>query len=134
MPYLSFIPQTVDTAARTVLPDITCSSGINIGDWVRIDSSGNAVLAQANTASNGRVVGVVESKSSSTLANILISGVSTAIFVGLDLTKEYFLSEVTAGAIQDTQPASSGNIIASVGKPVSTTELFVKVQLRTILS
>jgi len=134
MPSLIALPDQVETAARTVIPNITCDSLINIGDWVRIDASGEAVLAQADTSSNGRVVGVVESKPSTVLANILISGVSFPIFIGLDPTKEYFLSESVAGTIQDTQPASSGNIIASVGKPTTTTQLFVKIQLRTILS
>jgi hypothetical protein len=134
MPTLIAVATTAETANRIVVPGVPCSSGINIGDWVRVDNSGNAVLAQADTSSNGKVIGVVESKGSSTLANILISGVSKPIFIGLDQTKEYFLSESVAGTIQDSQPSSAGNIIASVGQPTSTTKLFVKINLRTILA
>lgn len=133
-PSLIAVPVSVDKSERIVIPNVPCDAAISVGDWVRISSSGEALKAQSDTPSNGKVSGVVEAKPSTTLANVLVSGISSGIFLALDQTAEYFLSATTPGTIETSQPSGSGNIVVSVGQPLTTTKLCVKIDKRTILS
>lgn len=134
MPTLIAVPATIDTTARIVIPSIPCDVALAIGDWVRYDDSSNAVKSIADNSTNAKVIGVIESKGTTTTCNVLVSGVSKAIFSSLDPTKEYFLSPLSSGSITVTQPTGSGQVIVSVGRPVSSTKFYVKIQARTILS
>jgi len=131
---LDFITSTAPSASRVVIPDVPCSSSINVGDWVRYDSSASAVLAQADNFTDANLVGVVESKDTTTSCNILVLGISNPIFSSLDVTKDYFLSPTVAGTIQDHAPTSSGNVVVAVGRPKSSTRIYVDVNIRAVLA
>lgn len=105
--------------------NVTCDAGVTIGDAVRIDGSNVAQKAQADTFANAHVYGFVNSKPTSTSCNIVLNGLTGSIFSSLDPTKQYFLSQATAGAITDTAPVSG--VIAPIGKPKNTTILNVQI-------
>jgi hypothetical protein len=107
---------------------VTCLAAVAVGDWVRMNGS-TAEKAQADSVANADVIGVVEAKSAATTCTIRLSGISSAIFLGLDNTKDYFLSAATAGAMvnETAVPSGSGNVVISLGKPFSATEFIVNI-------
>jgi hypothetical protein len=125
-PFSGQLTPIADSAnANVVLPDVDCDVSVSVGDWVRMDSFGVAQKAQADVVASSNVIGLVETKPTTTTANIRVLGVSEAIFVGLDVTKEYLLSEATAGAMTVTAPTGSGNVILKLGQPYSSTQFLV---------
>lgn len=115
---MAFIGQTTVATSTPdfILPNVPCEILVEVGHWVRM-SSGIAIRALANQQSNSNVLGLVESKNSSTLANIRVLGVSAPIFVNLDETKEYLLSSTVAGEMTLIAPLNPGNIILKLGQP-----------------
>ena len=62
---------------------------------------------------------VSSSKSTSILCDIRVTGVSEQVLSGLDVTKEYFLSDTVAGGIATTIPTASGYVKLKLGQPFS---------------
>ena len=121
---------TSTDSSNSVLEDFPCVAEVYVGAAVALTASGLAVNAIATDEDLSNVVGIVESKSSSTLCNIRVTGITEANFAGLDEQKTYFLSEVTAGLLTTTVATSSGSYIAAVAKSVNTTQMSVNIQLR----
>ena len=82
--------------------------GLAVGDVVRLNAA-LFVKAQADTAANAEVVGIVSSVPSSSTFNLTTSGF-TAGFTGLTDGALYFLSPTTAGAMTTTEPSADGQI------------------------
>lgn len=117
--------------SNVVLMNVPCDPSVTVKDAVRMDGFDTAVKAQANSAANANFIGFVESKPSSTTCNIRTDGVTSAIFTGLDQTKEYFLSSVTAGAISPTPPTpTAGHVVLRVGSPFSATRFAINKGVR----
>jgi hypothetical protein len=108
-----------------VLTDITCDSSVFVGAFVRMDSSGVALNALADSMANSNVIGLVESKQSSTKCTLRLSGKSNELYTGLDPTKDYYLSTTLAGQLQDTPPVASGTVMLKVGQPFSATSFVI---------
>lgn len=111
--------------ANVVLLNVTCLSSVYVGAAVRMTSGGTAVNAQADALANANVIGIVEGKPTSTTCNIRVMGVSDAIFAGLDVTKEYYLSDAVAGQLTTTIPTASGSVVLKLGQPFSATEFLM---------
>ena len=117
------------SGANVVLSDVPCNASVFVGAAVRMTSGGTAVNAIGDSVSNANVIGIVESKSSSTVCNIRVLGVSGSIYSGLDVTKEYYLSDSIEGLVTNTIPTASGSVMLKLGQPFSATEfLMVKGQ------
>ena len=84
-----------------------------------------AVNALADQYKNCNIIGIVEKKSSPTMCNIRIAGITSDIFYGLDVTEEYFLSDIDPGKIVVTAaaPQAQGAVLLRVGQPISYAEL-----------
>lgn len=124
---------SVGAVSGLVLNDVACDSTVYVSAAVRI-SAGLAVNALADSIANSNIIGIVESKSSSTLCNIRVLGVSATVFLGLDPTYEYFLSDTVDGAITTTVPSLPDHVILKVGQPFSATELLVLKGTRIVRS
>ena len=99
------------------------SGAISAGDVVAINGSGQAIQAQANTASNARVIGICVSVNGS---NIYIQQVGNLTgLTSLTAGTTYFLDANTAGRLVSTAPSGSGNVVFQVGFARSSTELIV---------
>lgn len=121
-------PESVDFAVNQLAPPnfvltVDCDASVIVSDWVRMNSSSIAVKAIADSLSNSNVLGPVESKPTSTTCVVRLTGATTEIFSGLDLTKDYFLSAVTAGAMVTVPPTSSGDVVLKLGQPISDKKL-----------
>lgn len=131
---MSFIAQTslLDAGkANARLGNVDCDSGVNVGDWVYIDSSGIAQKAIATGLIPSNVIGIVEIKQSSVKAQVRFSGLTELIFVGLNPTSEYFLSDSVAGTMTvDIPILGSGNYIVHLGKPLSSTVFLIMQTMR----
>jgi len=115
------------------LAGVPCDSSVYVGAVVRM-SAGVFVNAQADIKANGHVFGICSAKSSSTVCDILLPGsISDSIFLGLDTSKEYFLSDTVAGSII-TAPLSlaTGKTVWFIGKPYTATRLLFLPCLRWI--
>lgn len=118
-------------AADAVTKSITqAAHGLAVGDWVRL-SSGDYVEAQASSAANAEVVGVVSAVADVNNFTLQVAGRVTGLS-GLTAGAVYYLDASTAGAITATEPSGS-----NVSKPVliadSTTSGWV-LQMRGTLS
>lgn len=111
--------------ANVVLTNVPCLASVYVGAAVRMDSGGTAQNAIADSIANSNVIGIVENKPSSTTCNIRVLGVSDAIFAGLDVTKEYYLSDAVAGELSTSIPTASGSVVLRVGQPFSATEFLM---------
>lgn len=131
-----FIGQTsLPFDERLVLRNVPCDPSVSAGDWVRMDGTGTAVKAQADSFSNSNVIGLAEEKPSSSTVNILVLGISKPIFTLLDETKEYYLSASTAGAMAVAPvPTGSGEVVLKVGQPFSINRFVVLKGIRMVRS
>jgi len=134
---MAFISQTsiFDVgAANNRISNVPCETAASVGDWVAMDVTGTAYRALADSFANSNVLGLVEEKASATSCTIRVSGVSLALFSGLDPSYEYFLSDTTPGGMSIAPPTGSGHVILRVGQPFSATTFFVSRGQRLVRS
>ena len=117
-------PSTIG-GANVVIPNVPCLSSVYVGAAVHMDVGGTATNSLANSLLTSNIIGIVESKSSLNLCNIRVIGVSLAVFAGLDVVKEYYLSDSIPGLITTVIPTASGSIMLKIGQPFSSTEFLV---------
>ena len=120
-----------------LISNVDCDPSVTVGSWVRMNTSNTLVLAKADSLSNSNVLGLVESKQGSTKATVRTSGISTAIFSGLDVTKEYFLKDSVAGEMvvqTGVLPTAPGSVILVLGKPLTASRFLVRIGTRIVRS
>lgn len=85
-----------------------------------------AVNALADSLANSNVVGIVESKPTSTTCDIRIYGETLGHYFGLEVDKEYYLSDISPGAMVPyaSRPSQDGKILVKLGQPASDSSLF----------
>ena len=105
-----------------VIRNVDCDPSVYVGAAVRVDSLGVIYNALADSSANSNVIGIVEVKPSSILCDVRVLGITLEIFLGLDVTKEYFLSATVPGLITTVVPTGSGEMVVNLGKPWSATE------------
>lgn len=128
---LQIDPDTLG-GANVVIPSVPCEASVFVGSAVIMQASGIAKNGLADSLANSNIIGIVESKTSSLVCNIRVLGVSGSLFVGLDVTKEYYLSETVLGGISTVPPVNSGSVILKIGQPYSATEMLVNKGQRTV--
>lgn len=111
-----------------LLENILCDSTVFVGAAVRLDYVAGvvtAVNAMADSYYTSNVLGLVESKIGDTLCNIRVSGVTKDIFNNLDITMEYYLSDVSPGVIvpYSSCPSTSGSVLVKIGQPLSGSQI-----------
>lgn len=117
-----FIPSV---PSNVILENLLCDITVSIGDVVRVDSSGLIMKADASSLATANALGVVESKANASICTVRVSGFTPEIYTGLDVTKEYFLSDIVPGAITTTVPTASGHVVLKIGQPYNSSELIV---------
>jgi hypothetical protein len=89
------------------------TTGLAVGDWVRINSAGLYVPAKGDSAQDAEVVGVVKNILSISQFTLQQAGyilTTDAVFTGLNPSDVYFLSTTTAGAMQDVDAVVNGQV------------------------
>lgn len=135
---MSFVIEQSSPPAATinvVLTNVPCDPAVIVTDAVKM-VAGVAFQALADSITNSNVIGVVQKKSSATVCDIRVSGVTPAIFAGLDESREYVLSGSTPGLLvtQDFSPTGAGQVILRVGQPFDSQRLLVSKGTRIIRS
>lgn len=103
---------------------------IFIDDWmtllnvVTMSSNTYSVIASnalADSMQNSNVIGVVQAKPTASTCDIRIYGETPDLFLGLDLSKEYYLSDTYPGSmvVYESRPFESGSIVLKVGQAAS---------------
>lgn len=85
------------------------------------------VTAQANTAANAEVIGIVSKVVDGDTFQYVSNGEITGLS-GLTSGEVYFLSDATPGLLTVTEPTTVGNISIPVGIATSTTKLMVGIK------
>lgn len=114
-------PSLNGSSAGILITNVPCDPTVYVGAAVKM-VAGTAFNALADSLTNSNVLGMVQAKATSTTCDIRVTGKTPSILVGLDETKEYFLSDTTAGMITVTAPTASGTIVLKLGQPYSGTE------------
>lgn len=108
---------SLNASASPSTIDITCDSGIVIGDLVYVNASGVGQKAIATSSATARVVGFVVAKPASTTARVSTFGVAN--ISGVSIGTKYYLSETVAGGLQSAIPTTSGYVMLYVGTGLS---------------
>jgi hypothetical protein len=112
-------------ATNIIILNVPCTTSVAVGDVVYINPSNIADQALADTVASANALGTCEVKISTTVCNVRVLGVTGTFYTGLDPTLEYYLSDVTPGAITTTPPTLPGHVVLKIGQPFSDTRFFV---------
>lgn len=115
-----------------ILYNVPCTSAVLVGLVVYMNASNIADLALADTENNANAIGICEKKISTNLCDVRVLGVSGAFYTGLDVTKEYYLSDVNPGELTTVPPTTSNHVVLKMGQPYSDNEFFVLKGIRFI--
>lgn len=111
----------------TTLYGISCDASVYVGAAVRMTVGEIAVNGIADSYENANIIGIAEAKPSSTTCNIRLFGRTLPIYSGLDITKEYYLSDTVEGQITDIVPSTTGHVALKLGQPYSSSRfIFIK--------
>ena len=148
------ITVTIDQSASSgqVLLGMDCEATVFVGAAVRLESDSPtelnmsqwpvlssllsmdastydtiAVNGLADSESNASIIGVVQNKPTSTTCDIRIIGPMSGIFSGLNVQKEYFLSDIHPGTIvpRDQAPSGSGKVLIRIGQAFGSSDFLV---------
>lgn len=135
-----------------VMENVACDSSVFVGAAVRLDSSNlvegpisawdplysissmvvgtydvTAVNALADSDVNSKVIGIVESKPTSTTCNIRVIGITDSVFIGLVLPIDYYLSDTFPGLLvpYEGRPTDPGHVVLRIGRAVSANKLLI---------
>ena len=120
------------TAAADVAIPITvyltaATGGLAARDFVGVNSSGEAIKAQANSCDT-KAIGYVKSAfSAGATAKVYLNRGTLTGLSGLTVGQQYYLDAATAGAITDTPDFTSGYIVQYIGTAISATALEVSI-------
>lgn len=132
-PFTGNLDYVAKDVANAVVYNVTCDPSVYTGAAVRMNG-GIAYNALANSFATSNVLGLVEEKPSATSANVRLFGVSKENYLGLDETREYYLSDTIAGGVTTVAPTLPGHVILRVGQPFSGTQMVVDKGIRIIRS
>lgn len=95
------------TTASTIVKNISqAAHGLSVGDYVRIDAVGDYVVAQADSAANAELAGLVTVVINPNAFTLTMVGyIDTGVFAGLTLGGIYFLSASTPGGHTLVEPS-----------------------------
>jgi hypothetical protein len=111
--------------SNIVIPNVECETSVYVGAAVVTNSSGVARNAIADSLANSNVLGFVESKSSTDRCTIRVIGLTGSIFTGLDVTRDYYLSDTVPGGIQIVAPSTTGHVKLKLGQPFSASQFTI---------
>jgi hypothetical protein len=92
---------------------VLVNNGASVGDFVYVNSSGQATRTDASSINFTNQIGVVESVQGSDV--VVVTSGSVDFFSGLVAGDIYYLDDVTPGAITNTNPSNTNG---TIGKPV----------------
>lgn len=125
-PFTGQLDRVSDPAIDLLIPNVVCDSSVYVGAAIYVDSMSVAYNAMADSASTSNVLGIVELKSNSTLCSVRVLGVSSDIYSSLDVTRDYYLSDVTPGLITTTPILDvTGHVVIKLGQPFSDTRFLM---------
>jgi hypothetical protein len=114
------VTATFTDTSNVLIKNLNCDATVYVGAAVYIeDITFKAKNAIATSQSTSNVIGIAETKPTSTTCDVRVLGTTGELYTGLDVTKEYFLSDTTAGQITTTIPTISGHIWLKIGQPLT---------------
>jgi hypothetical protein len=120
------IDDLLEEGSGGVATNIPSAIPVDAGEFVYIDSFGEAQLALADSITTSAYIFAVTkgTDSTSNLCSIKQVGTLTG-FLGLTPGTIYYLSDTIAGDITDTPPSDSGDTIYQVGVALTPSTLYV---------
>lgn len=115
-----------------LLVDIPCDVSVYEKSFVYIGVDGIARNALATDIETSKVLGIVESKPTTTTCNIRIKGKSDQVFSGLITYQDYWLSPTIPGGYTVTKPNKYQGYCVNLGQATDDKTLFVDIGTRFI--
>ncbi len=115
-----------------VLFDLDCDSTVFVGAVVYFRSNGLLYNALADDITTSNVIGICTKKGTTTTCDVRVNGVTGELFTGLDVTKQYYLSDINEGRLSTTIPTDSGHVVMNIGQPMTDKKLVVNRKLVTV--
>lgn len=113
------VGQNADGTTKNSVVVSQTTHGFAVGDVIKRSGSAYA-KAQADSAANAEVIGIVSSVPNANSFEYITVGLVTGL-TGLTDNTVYFLSPTTAGALTDTEPSSAGHVSKPLLWATSTT-------------
>lgn len=127
----SFSDPAVISFQRTITQ---AAHGFAVGQLLKISASNTYALAQANSAANAQVIGIVETVVDANDFVIQFGGyVSTGAFAATTAATLYYLSPTVAGSFTSTVPVASTQVIKPIFFTESTTKAYFINQLGVVI-
>ena len=124
----TFSDKLFATSGASFLSLTTDATGVNAGDLVAINASGNATKADADGSGTRNVIGfALETAGATSPVKIAQTGVVTGLS-SLTAGTKYYMSSLTAGGITDIPPSSSGSTVFQAGIAISSSSLAIQLQ------
>lgn len=123
---------TKDNEVPANMSDWTSLAAITLIAYTEYDIV--AVNSQANSYPTSFSSGVVVNKPTATTCDIALAGDTGEVFIGLDVTREYYLSASIAGRLVASFeiPNNPSNVYIRIGKAISSKRLFVDIGERIL--
>lgn len=105
------------------------AGGITAGDVVYISANDTILPANATSLSTAKAIGIAAANiSAGNSGQILMSGsIAEGVLTGATAGNVYWL-DTNAGAITNTAPTGSGNVILKIGYAVNATDLLIGIE------
>ena len=113
------VATSIDVGDGAVTVDVTQSNhSLTVGMPIKVTGANQYAAAQANSAANAEVVGIVTSVASSSAFTMTLAGEVTTATAVPDSTSPgdiVYLSASSAGAVTTTEPSTAGQISKPIG-------------------
>jgi hypothetical protein len=113
--------------------DSVAGESVSVGDAVYIASTGKAMKALANAENTSRVIGFSDRNAIIDEAIVVITGIMNNSGWSLTIGNLYYLSPTVAGAITNTAPTTTGQLVIPVGVANASDVLVIDIQTRVKL-
>ena len=113
------VATSIDVGDGAVTVDVTQSNhSLTVGMPIKVTGANQYAAAQANSAANAEVVGIVTSVASSSAFTMTLAGEVTTATAVPDSTSPgdiVYLSASSAGAVTTTEPSTAGQVSKPIG-------------------
>lgn len=122
----------IDVPVPGIMKAVDLEVDAELGDLVRITESELAVRSLADSYDNAQVHGMIISINGS-VGDIQIIGKTDAeLFDGLDVTKDYYLSDTLPGKFTTVIPTTTNHVEIPVGKAFGTKKFVISIGQRVV--
>lgn len=112
----------VQSTSSVVLAVAQAGHGLIVGNVVKCTGANTYAKAQADSASNAEVVGIVSAVADANNFTLFLCG-TISVLTGLTAGSEVYLSPTVAGGYTNTRPTTATQVVKPIGIAITTTAM-----------